>query len=781
VGCAKKRADNYNPSATIHDESSCQFGVYGCTASAAVNFMAMAARDDGSCVFRGCTNRLASNYQPLANFDDGSCDVPHAGCTDKTAANFDTHAKTDDGSCIRMGCTDSTRIAFSTLATADDGSCGPDVDGCADSRAENYVPEAVGSKHAKDAASVCAIRGCTTFDALNFDPVATVDDNSCVRRRAGCTFSSALNYMPSATDEDGTCYVLGCTDNRAPAYNPLATADDGSCHIIHGCTDALASNVVRNATVDDGSCVYVGCMDSSALNFNPKASVGSGRCEHLPDGFSALVWPVRTAPVVYGDGGVRRYAFVSGGAVAGGAALQDGEMSPLDPPPSETGPTSLLLLGDPDETVSGLDGAGAVYLLHLSRGELSIAKRLPTSTGGRIDSKSISLSAHDHFGASVQAIADLDGDGIPELAIGAPGDDSGGTDAGAVYIVFLDKQANVRSQQKLTRPEVGGLFGTAVCARGGVRSSELPDLFVGAPGESGGQGAVLMVFLQPDGNARAAIKLAPSTWGSTGPELAASARFGASLAARTFGRPPSGVQSLVDLSSNGYELSVGAPGVGHEAGAVAVFSMGPRYIKSHVLLDSPETSTPTRFGSSVAYASDLDADGDHELVAGGVSSLYVLFTGSSNGTTVRRWSPIQHESTPSFTSARGVAVFQTGGGRTAAAANGQHQSSHAPLFVLEHAKGPPRPRAPTYRLKFKAHKANQELPAGPWGASPSVPQPATAARAEAAPTALLGRLPHKRAVGYAFLGVIALSVIVMRFKRRPSRAVAVRKESSSGL
>jgi len=51
--------------------------------------------------------------------------------------------------------------------------------------------------------------------------------------------------------------VYGCTDPTATNYDPLATIDDGSCIMpIYGCMDSAATNYDPLATVDDGSCTY---------------------------------------------------------------------------------------------------------------------------------------------------------------------------------------------------------------------------------------------------------------------------------------------------------------------------------------------------------------------------------------------------------------------------------------------------------------------------------------------------------------------------------------------
>ncbi len=47
-----------------------------------------------------------------------------------------------------------------------------------------------------------------------------------------------------------------------------------------------------------------------------------------------------------------------------------------------------------------------------------------------------SLDGNDRFGRSIARLGDLDGDGITELAVGAIGDDDGGSEVGAVWILF---------------------------------------------------------------------------------------------------------------------------------------------------------------------------------------------------------------------------------------------------------------------------------------------------------------------------------------------------------
>lgn len=60
---------------------------------------------------------------------------------------------------------------------------------------------------------------------------------------------------------------------------------------------------------------------------------------------------------------------------------------------------------------------------------------------------------NDEFGWSVAAIGDMDGDGVVDVAVGAHDDDDGGTDRGALWILFLETTGLVKSHQKISDTE----------------------------------------------------------------------------------------------------------------------------------------------------------------------------------------------------------------------------------------------------------------------------------------------------------------------------------------
>ena len=235
------------------------------------------------------------------------------------------------------------------------------------------------------------------------------------------------------------------------------------------------------------------------------------------------------------------------------------------------------------------------------------------------------LDRFDVFGISVAGLADLDGDGVGDLAVGASLDDDGGTDRGAVWILFLNTNGTVRSHQKISST-VGGftgtvddfdLFGVSVASMGDLDGDGVGDLAVGANlDDDGGQdrGAVWILFLNTDGTVKSHQKISVNQGGF----------IDALGDGDTFGRS---VASLGDLDGDGAgDIAVGAVGDddgGADRGAVWVLFLNvDGTVKSHQKISDTlggfngNLVNGDDFGVSLASLGDFDGDGVGDLAVG---------------------------------------------------------------------------------------------------------------------------------------------------------------------
>jgi len=174
-------------------------------------------------------------YGPFADCNSCTAPTPILGCTDPTADNYDASANQDDGSCTYAidGCTDPLADNYDSLATVDDGSCTYIVSGCTDPEATNYDPSAT-----------------VDDDSCKYGEYeVTGEYKKCDRHE----FSDSCNDDCEAYVAD--CNIIckdekpcpGCTDPLAINYNPIYTEDDGSCIL---CYTLMASPVHANCSTN---------------------------------------------------------------------------------------------------------------------------------------------------------------------------------------------------------------------------------------------------------------------------------------------------------------------------------------------------------------------------------------------------------------------------------------------------------------------------------------------------------------------------------------------------
>ncbi len=159
-----------------------------------------------------------------------------------------------------------------------------------------------------------------------------------------------------------------------------------------------------------------------------------------------------------------------------------------------------LAVGAAGDDTNGAE-RGAVYLLFMNPdGTVDSHQIIASSIGG-----GPALADGDNFGFSVEAVGDIDGDGVQDLTVGAAYDDTAGTNRGAVHLLYLNADGTVKSIGKIASGVSGGptlvdeeAFGSAVTSLGDLDGDGVIDLAVGSEqADVGGtdRGAVRILFL----------------------------------------------------------------------------------------------------------------------------------------------------------------------------------------------------------------------------------------------------------------------------------------------
>jgi acyl-coenzyme A thioesterase PaaI-like protein len=174
--------------------------------------------------------------------------------------------------------------------------------------------------------------------------------------------------------------------------------------------------------------------------------------------------------------------------------------------------TAALAVGCVYDDDGGPD-RGAVYILFLNAAGSALSHQKISSLSGLFLG---ALGDGDNFGEDVASLGDLDGAGpsVRALAVGSVGDDDGGSDRGAVYILFLSSSGTPLSRQKLSDSQgnfTGAIlnddnFGTSVIDLGDLDGAggSARTLGVGVAGVDGpgvDRGAIYLLFLDATGKA----------------------------------------------------------------------------------------------------------------------------------------------------------------------------------------------------------------------------------------------------------------------------------------
>lgn len=279
-----------------------------------------------------------------------------------------------------------------------------------------------------------------------------------------------------------------------------------------------------------------------------------------------------------------------------------------------------LLVGAPGQADAG-SGAGAVYLVI---GPVAADESLADSF--RFEGE----AAGDAVGTSAAVAPDVNGDGYDEILLGAPGNDEGGTDAGAGYEVLGDasRYSSSGSQNlastfaKFEGAAAGALAGTSVVGVGDFNGDGDADMYFGAPGAGAGAGYVWKGPNLAGGEVTLSGAAFSFTGGTSGDQLGASAA------------------PIGDVDGDGFtDFWIGAPGtdLGGSGAGVAYLFYGS-FAGGGTWSASADANAwfkgeggSHKAGASVANGGDVNGDGKADILVGAPGhdtnegSAYVLF------------------------------------------------------------------------------------------------------------------------------------------------------------
>jgi hypothetical protein len=274
-------------------------------------------------------------------------------------------------------------------------------------------------------------------------------------------------------DGDGDSEVIVGAEEEDMNYD-----GDGSVHIYQGTGISVSSFGSPNPTINGnfgGSVSYAGDLGGDAA---PDVLVGASNED--TDGinragaayaFTHTGTRIRTfkSPNIEDDGSF-------GGSVNSIADLTgDG--------------TREVLIGAPRETVSSggtdYDRAGRLYVMNGATGSTihTLSSQNP-ETGG-------------NFGVSADAIGDVDGDSAPDIVVGAKDEDVNGSGgAGRAYVFSGATGAHLYTLTSTDVQRTGSFGGgDSVAGVGDINGDGMPDLAVAAGGEDGGEDSSGNVYL----------------------------------------------------------------------------------------------------------------------------------------------------------------------------------------------------------------------------------------------------------------------------------------------
>lgn len=257
-----------------------------------------------------------------------------------------------------------------------------------------------------------------------------------------------------------------------------------------------------------------------------------------------------------------------------------------------------IVIGAPQASPAGRAQAGTVYVVFGSR----TRTRVDLSSLGEAGFRILGDVAGGSAGLSVDGAGDVNGDGLADIVIGAPGFLA----PGRAYVVFGGRSgsdvdlAYIGARGFVMSGTAVDMLGYSVAGAGDMTGDGLADLVIGAPYASGTDGRAYLVW-----GSRSAVDI---------PDITALGARGTFLQGTSGASAGTAVGGDMDMNGDGYsDAVVGAPFGCAVAGCVFVVPGGPGGTPAA----SPfAIQAPYQLGNAVAGAGDMNGDGLGDAVLG---------------------------------------------------------------------------------------------------------------------------------------------------------------------
>ncbi len=154
---------------------------------------------------------------------------------------------------------------------------------------------------------------------------------------------------------------------------------------------------------------------------------------------------------------------------------------------------------------------GSVYILFLNtNGTVKSYSQITNGSGG------LAIDIDGLFGYGLASLGDVNGDGIPDIAVGGHRSDVTREDSGVVFVIFLTSTGTVKGFKQIadgrgnfTDP-TASLLGVGIAGIGDYDQDGVRDMVVGGVDEFTNSGAIWYMMLRADGSVKSSYKISRS-------------------------------------------------------------------------------------------------------------------------------------------------------------------------------------------------------------------------------------------------------------------------------